>query len=279
VLARRIHDRSPRGGGPFVPVNCAALPEALVESALFGHEKGAFTGATARTAGKFEVADGGTLFLDEIGDLPADAQAKLLRVLQDSKVERVGGTQPVAVDVRVIAATNQDLEVAVAAGTFRSDLYFRLSVFPVAVPALRERAADVPLFARHFVERYARKLRRPAREVSDEALQRLLDYDWPGNVRELQNVIERAVILTAGRRVTTEAIWLPRLPRPTTTAPVAVTTLAEADRRAIRAALDAAGGRVSGPDGAADRLGTKPTTLHAKMKKLGITRPRRLSAK
>ncbi|MGD9904932.1 MAG: sigma 54-interacting transcriptional regulator, partial [Vicinamibacterales bacterium] len=281
VLARRIHDLSPRAAGPFVPVNCAALPEALVESTLFGHEKGAFTGAIARKAGKFEVADGGTLFLDEIGDLPADAQAKLLRVLQDSTVERVGGTQPIRVDVRVVAATNQDLEAAVAAGSYRSDLYFRFSVFPITLPPLRDRVTDVPLFARHFVRVFARRLRRPARDVTDEALQRLLDYHWPGNVRELQNVLERAVILTTGAKVSSDAIWLPRLPGPAVrpAGPETVTTLAEADRRAILAALDASGWRISGAAGAAERLGTKPTTLHAKMKKLGIQRPRRGSTK
>jgi len=276
VLARRIHDLSPRARGPFVPVNCAALPEALVESTLFGHEKGAFTGAIARKAGKFEVADGGTLFLDEIGDLPPEAQAKLLRVLQDSTIERVGGTQPIGIDVRVVAATHQDLEAAVAAGTYRSDLFFRFSVFPITLPPLRDRLADVPLFAAHFVRRFARKLRRPAREVAAEALQRLLDYRWPGNVRELQNVIERAVILTSGTQVSSEAIWLPRMSGPAAPGggPEMVTTLAEADRRAILAALDASGWRISGAAGAAERLGTRPTTLHAKMKKLGIQRPR-----
>jgi formate hydrogenlyase transcriptional activator len=277
VLARRIHQRSPRGHGPFVPVNCAALPEPLVESALFGHEKGAFTGAVARKAGKFEVADGGTLFLDEIGDLPLDAQAKLLRILQDSKVERVGGTQPVEVDVRLVAATNQYLESAVAAGTYRSDLYFRFSVFPITLPPLRERASDVAVFARHFVGQFARRLRRPARELADDALQRLLEYHWPGNVRELQNVIERAVILTPGAVVSSDAIWLPKPTPPAAPGADAagVTTLADADRRAILAALELASWRISGAGGAAERLGTKPTTLHAKMKKLGIRRPPR----
>ena len=276
LLARRIHDRSGRADGPFVTVNCAALPDALVESELFGHEKGAFTGAIARKPGRFERADGGTLFLDEIGDLPGDAQAKLLRVLQDSRLERVGGTATITVDVRLIAATNKDLESAIAARSFRSDLYFRLGVFPVSLPALRDRPGDIPMLARHFLQVFARKLGRPALRVSAAAMQRLLAYPWPGNVRELQNVMERAVILCNEPVVQPSEIWLPRR----RFAPPAgqardVTTLAETDRRAILAALDACGWRISGRGGAADRLGTKPTTLHAKMKKLGIRRPAR----
>jgi formate hydrogenlyase transcriptional activator len=275
LLARRIHEQSGRAAGPFVAVNCAALPDALVESDLFGHEKGAFTNAVARKLGKFELADGGTLFLDEVGELPGEAQAKLLRVLQDSKVERVGGTTPVSVDIRLIAATNTDLESALAGKSFRSDLYFRLSVFPVTLPALRERRSDVPLLARHFARMFARKLARPASEVSDQAVQRLLAYAWPGNVRELQNVMERAAILSTTTVVQPDAIWLPRrrLGPALETRPAAVTTLAEADRRAILAALEACRWRISGAGGAAEKLGAKPTTLHAKMKKLGIRRP------
>jgi formate hydrogenlyase transcriptional activator len=276
LLARRLHDRSARASGPFVAVNCAALPEALVESELFGHEKGAFTGAISRKAGRFEVADGGTLFLDEIGDLPPEAQAKLLRVLQDSRVQRIGGTQSIVVDVRVIAATNQDLESATAARTFRSDLYYRLSVFPIAIPPLRARAEDIPVLARHFLEMFARKLRRPAERLSDAAMKKLLSYPWPGNVRELQNVVERAVILSGKDTVQAESIWLPQLPasvRPRESEPVV--TLVEAERRAILAALDDTGWRISGAGGAADRLDMKPTTLHAKLKKLGIRRPSR----
>ncbi len=273
LLARRIHARSPRANGPFVPVNCAALPEGLVESELFGHERGAFTHAVARKAGKFEIADGGTLFLDEVGDLPGEAQAKLLRVLQDSTIERVGGTRPFGVNVRVIAATNHDLEDAIAAKTFRSDLFFRLSVFPITLPALRERVEDIPVFVRHLVRVFAAKLNKPAREVSSEAMALLAAYHWPGNVRELQNVIERAVILSSGPVVSPEGIWLPATAPPPATAP-SVTTLADADRRAILAALDASAWRISGARGAAEKLGTRPTTLHAKMKKLGIRRPR-----
>ncbi len=272
VVARRIHEQSPRVDGPFVAVNCAALPESLVESELFGHEKGAFTHAVARKPGKFEIADGGTLFLDEIGDLPGGAQAKLLRVLQDSKVERIGSTSPITVDVRLVAATNLDLEQAVATGAFRSDLYFRLSVFPLVLPRLRDRPSDIPILARHFLRAVGRKLSRPAVDLADAAITRLMGHSWPGNVRELQNVMERASILSPGEIVEAAAIWLPE-PRVARAEPVAVTTLADADRRAIHAALEAAQGRISGTSGAAERLGMKPTTLHARMKKLGIRRP------
>jgi formate hydrogenlyase transcriptional activator len=274
LLARTIHDQSPRSSGPFVAVNCAALPEGLVESELFGHEKGAFTNAVARTRGKFELADGGTLFLDEVGDLPGAAQAKLLRVLQDSQVERVGASAPVPVNVRIIAATNQDLEASIASKTYRSDLYFRLSVFPLRLPTLRDRASDIPLLARHFLRASARRLRRPATDLTGEAVRRLLAYPWPGNVRELQNVMERAAILTQDDLVPIEAIWLPNVTMAPTseTEEVAIPTLVEAERRAICAALDAAAWRISGAGGAADRLAMKPTTLHAKMKKLGVRR-------
>jgi len=274
LLARRIHDQSPRAAGPFVAVNCAALPEALVESELFGHEKGAFTNAIARKLGKFELADGGTLFLDEIGDLPAAAQAKLLRVLQDSKVERVGATAPVVVNVRVIAATNQNLEAAISAKTYRADLYFRLSVFPITLPTLPERRSDIPLLARHFLRVFGRTLHRPARDLTDEAMHKLLEYRWPGNVRELQNVMERAVILSTEELVPVEAIWIPEAaPTPDRPQADAMSTLVEAERYAILAALEATAWRISGAGGAADRLDMKPTTLHAKMKKLGIRRP------
>jgi formate hydrogenlyase transcriptional activator len=279
VLARRIHDRSDRARRPFVAVNCAALPDALVESELFGHEKGAFTNAIARKLGKFEIADGGTLFLDEVGDLPAGAQAKLLRVLQESKVERVGGAFPISVDVRLIAATNRDLEDAIETASFRPDLFFRLSVFPIELPPLRARASDVPLLADHFLRAFARKLGRPATRLSGGAEARLLSYDWPGNVRELQNVMERAAILSTAEEVSADTIWLPRRrPSALNTRDSSVTTLAETERRAILAALDAAGWKISGSGGAAERLGTKPTTLHAKMKKLGVKRPKRPAA-
>ncbi len=277
LLARRVHDLSPRAGGPFVAVNCAALPENLVESELFGHEKGAFTSAIVRKPGRFELADGGTLFLDEVGDLPGNAQAKLLRVLQESVVERVGGTAPVKVDVRVVAATNQDLEALIASKTYRSDLYFRLSVFPIRLPPLRSRRSDVSELASYFLQASARRLRRPARSLSADAVQRLMEYPWPGNVRELQNVMERAAILATTSVVPLDAIWLPVVGAlPAAAAGTSDTlTLVEAERHAILAALDATDWRISGGGGAAERLDMKPTTLHAKMKKLGIRRPAR----
>ena len=274
LLARFIHERSARSKGPFVPVNCAALPESLVESELFGHEKGAFTGAIARKPGKFEIANRGTVLLDEIGDLPKDAQAKLLRVLQDREVHRVGSTRPIDVDVRVIAATNQDLEHAVESHAFREDLYYRLSVFPIRIPPLRERRDDIQALADHFVKHFAAKLRKVANTVDPGAIRRLQEYDWPGNIRELQNVIERAVVLTQSTVVEADAILIhPISPSRLSPTQAHAPTFADSERNAIVAALEAAHWRVSGTDGAAHRLGLKPTTLHAKMKKLGIHRP------
>jgi formate hydrogenlyase transcriptional activator len=287
LLARALHERSRRASRPFVAVNCAALPEHLVESEMFGYERGAFTGAHMRKPGRFEIAHRGTLFLDEIGDLPANAQAKLLRVLQDGEVHRVGSTQGIRVDVRVIAATNQDLMTRVAQRSFRDDLFYRLSVFPIRVPPLRDRAGDLPLLARHLAEASARRLGKRVSAITDDALQMLSAYSWPGNVRELQNVIERAVILAQSGVVTSgdirlHAAIIPTLaaaPQPAVPAdhPPASTaaepvTLAEAERGAILRALRQAEGRISGPRGAAALLGMKPTTLHAKMKKLGVQR-------
>jgi formate hydrogenlyase transcriptional activator len=275
LLARLVHERSSRRQGPFVPVNCAALPEALVESELFGHEKGAFTGAIARKPGKFEIAHRGTVFLDEIGDLPTEAQAKLLRVLQDQQVQRVGSTRTIEVDVRVVAATNQDLEHAIGTRQFRSDLYYRLSVFPIRIPPLRERREDIEELARHFARHFSTKLRKQIDLVTPAALERLHSYDWPGNIRELQNVMERAVILTRGSAIEADAIAIAPVPHPHPSVPehVDLVTFAEAERRSILAALDLARWRVSGSGGAADLLALKPTTLHAKMNKLGIRRP------
>jgi formate hydrogenlyase transcriptional activator len=274
LLARFIHDRSSRSKGAFVPVNCAALPEALVESELFGHERGAFTGAIARKPGKFEIANRGTILLDEIGDLPKEAQAKLLRVLQDREVHRVGSTQSTAVDVRVIAATNQDLEAAVEAHSFRADLYYRLSVFPIRIPPLRERRDDIPRLAQHFVSHFAMKLKKRIERLSSSAIQRMQEYDWPGNIRELQNVIERAVVLTDATIVEPDAILMVTSSRKRVSPRRSdALTFADAERNAILAALEAAHWRVSGRGGAAERLGLKATTLHAKMKKLGVRRP------
>ena len=288
LLARALHERSRRASHPFIPVNCAALPENLVESELFGHERGAFTGAHTRKPGKFELAHRGTLFLDEIGDLPLNAQAKLLRVLQDGEVHRVGGTQPVKVDLRIIAATHQDLASKMAEGAFRGDLYYRLSVFPIRIPPLRDRTGDIPLIATHLVRQSGRRLGKRISGVTEDALNALTSYPWPGNVRELHNVIERAVILSRGDVVSIETVRLGPVeslgpavsaagapivnhgdPQPQPAAPA---TLADAERATIIQALRHAEGRVSGPGGAAALLGLKPTTLHAKMKKLGVQR-------
>ena len=206
LIARIIHDQSRRSAHPFVAVNCAALPESLVESELFGYEKGAFTGAVGRKAGKFELADGGTMLLDEISDLPAPAQAKLLRVLQEREVQRVGGTKPIPVDVRVIAATNHDLESCMRTGAFRADLFYRLSVFPICLPPLRQRPDDIPPLVRHFVGRFAERQHKPAPEIAPGVMEMLTGYGWPGNVRELQNVVERAVILARGSMITPDVI-------------------------------------------------------------------------
>jgi formate hydrogenlyase transcriptional activator len=289
LLARALHERSRRAHRAFVPVNCAALPENLVESEMFGHERGSFTGAHARKAGRFELAHRGTLFLDEIGDLPLNAQAKLLRVLQDGEVHRVGGLQPIKVDVRIVAATNQDLSTCVADRKFREDLFYRLSVFPISIPPLRDRAQDIPLLATHLAAQFANRFGKPIRGLAEDALPPLQSYHWPGNVRELQNVMERAVILATDGVIAAEHIALHRILAPVVPAPpspvgdtaqadppapreCAPATLADAERRAIIHALRQAEGRVSGPAGAAALLGLKPTTLHAKMKKLGVRR-------
>jgi transcriptional regulator with GAF, ATPase, and Fis domain len=286
MIARALHEQSRRARSPFIAVNCAALPEALVESELFGYEKGAFTGAVNRKAGKFELADRGTLFLDEIGDLPAQAQAKLLRVLQEREVQRIGSTRAVPVNVRLIAATNQDLERHMQSGQFRPDLFYRLSVFPIRLPPLRDRREDIPALVAYFLRHYADRQHKPAPRLAPGVLDRLTAYDWPGNVRELQNVVERAVILTRGSVVTDDLFQfthVPDAPEPTkvdghaaTVTPRSAGTVirfSEAERHAILRAVELAGWRISGRGGAAEILGLKPTTLHAKMKKLGIHRP------
>ena len=287
LIARAVHDGSPRCGRAFIPVNCAAMPDTLVESELFGYEKGAFTGAQNRTAGKFEAAHQGTVFLDEIGELPASAQAKLLRVLQEHEVHRVGSVKPVPVDVRVIAATNKDLATVMRDGQFRADLFYRLNVFPIRVPPLRERRSDIAALTQHFVRQFAERQHKPTPRLGEDVMERLVSYDWPGNIRELQNVIERAVILVRGDTVTMDLIALRegvREPDGISEPPVAhpsaefavsdnVIRFSDAERRALLRALDACGWRISGRGGAAELLGLKPTTMHAKMKKLGISRP------
>jgi PAS domain S-box-containing protein len=280
LIARAIHSRSPRKSRPLIKVNCAALPSGLVESELFGHERGAFTGATERRTGRFELAHGGTIFLDEVGELSPEVQVKLLRVLQEHEFERVGGSKTVKVDVRVIAATNRDLAQAVASDRFRQDLYYRLNVFPVALPPLRERAEDVALLVHYFVARYAAKIGRPISRVPQEAMQRLVAYPWPGNVRELENVIERAVILSPGPdlRVAPEVLPVPPVAPVTAPAvsPDAAATgsadLREVERQHIVATLKKTGWRIDGPQGAARLLNLNPSTLRSRMQKLGIRR-------
>ncbi len=271
VIARRIHAASNRANRPFLKVNCGALPEQLVESVLFGHERGAFTGATARHLGLFERADGGTLLLDEVAELPLPAQVKLLRVLQDGELERVGGERTIHVDVRILAATHRPLEQLVAREAFRADLFYRLNVFPLTLPPLRERLEELPALAHAILSRLSqRSSRRPPR-LSPSGLKRLQHHPWPGNIRELENVLERALLLSPG-----DTLAIPPFDAPSVAAPRPGTAerLDDALRDAIRAALDACDGRVFGPKGAALRLGLKPTTLQSKMKKLGLSSSR-----
>jgi formate hydrogenlyase transcriptional activator len=268
LIARAIHDLSGRRERTFVKLNCAAIPTGLLESELFGHEKGAFTGAIMQKAGRFELANKGTLFLDEIGDIPLELQPKLLRALQEHEFERLGGTRTIKVDVRLVAATNRDLAQMINERQFRTDLYYRLSVFPVSVPPLRERAGDIPNLVRYFTQKFARRMNKRVETISQETMDALVRYPWPGNVRELENLIERAVILT---RTSTLQIPLSELQAeaPDTASPI---TLEEAERDHIRRVLERSNGVVGGPNGAAAKLGMKRTTLQSKMKKLGIAK-------
>ncbi len=269
LVARAVHKRSRRASGAFIRVNCAAIPPSLVASELFGHEKGAFTGAVQRRLGRFEAADGGTIFLDEIGELPPEAQVSLLRVLQEREIERVGSSHPIAVDVRVLAATNRDLEAAVERGTFREELFYRLNVFPIRLPPLRERAEDIPILVEYLVDRFAKQTGKIIRNVEKQTLQRLTAYDWPGNVRELQNVIERAVVLSEGETFVIDESWLARKQRKPSTG-TAVTTLSDGEKALIEAALTETHGRVAGPRGAAAKLGIPRQTLEWKIRALQI---------
>jgi formate hydrogenlyase transcriptional activator len=270
LIARAVHNISLRCGRPFVKLNCAAIPLDLLESELFGHEKGAFTGAIAQKVGRFEMANKGTLFLDEVGDIPPALQPKLLRVLQEQEFERLGGTHTHQVDVRLVAATNRDLMKMVNRGEFRIDLYYRLNVFPVSLPPLRERREDIPDLVAHFVDLYSRRMGKQIDEIPSETLSALSSYQWPGNIRELQNIIERAVILSNDgvlpnplpKAEAQDAIVLP-----------STTTLRDSERTLILNALESVGWVIGGPKGAAAKLGVKRTTLIHKMQKLGISRP------
>jgi transcriptional regulator with GAF, ATPase, and Fis domain len=283
LLAKAIHERSPRKARAFIKVNCAALPASLIETELLGHEKGAFTGAIAAHPGRFELADGGTLFLDEIGDLAVELQSKLLRVLQDGEVQRLGSTRTRKVDVRLVAATNQDLERAMAEGRFRRDLYYRLSVFPIAIPPLRERKEDIPLIAWAFVERRQADLGRHVEQIPRDVMDALVAYDWPGNVRELENVLERALILSPGKvlRLDDPLRAPDRAAGPGAAAPAVGSPPPSASDRTfdamarghVRAVLERCGWRINGPGGAAEVLAVHPNTLRSRMKRLGLSRP------
>ncbi len=279
MIARAIHRRSKRANRAFIRVNCAAIPPTLIASELFGHEKGAFTGASQRRLGRFELADGGTLFLDEIGELPAETQSALLRVLQEREFERVGGSQSVSVDTRILSATNRNLKAAVAAGTFRQDLFYRLNVFPIHLPSLRERADDIPLLVEYLIERYAKKAGRKFRNIDKSTLRLFQDYNWPGNIRELQNVVERAVVLCDSETFSVDETWLKReLPHESSLLTAISKGIGRLDetteKEMIEAALAQTAGRVSGPSGAAALLGVPRQTLESKIANLGINKHR-----
>jgi len=278
LIARAIHKHSQRSGQAFISVNCASIPSSLSASELFGHEKGAFTGAVQRRQGRFELAHSGTIFLDEVGDLPAETQITLLRVLQERQFERVGGNRTLTTDVRVIAATNRDLTAAVAAGTFRSDLFYRLNVFPIEVPPLRKRKKDIPMLVEYFVKRYAEKAGKQIRKIDMNTLELCQSYPWPGNIRELQNIVERSVILTSGDTLSIEKAWLanPEPARQELASPLP-DTLQNQERELIETALAECKGKVAGPQGAAAKLGIPRSTLDSKIKQLKIKKHKFIS--
>lgn len=275
LIARAIHRHSQRKDGVMVRVNCGALPAGLVESELFGHEKGAFTGATARKKGRFELADNSTIFLDEVGELPIDTQTRLLRVLQEQELERVGGTDTITIDVRVVAATNRNLEEAVQKGQFRSDLYYRLNIFPIRIPPLRERTGDVPLLSSYFVRKFATRMGKKITRINRQAIEKLDSWHWPGNVRELANILERAVILCKGKEILAEHIGLNNHRMADDGQ---IPTLKEGERRLILMALEKCNGRLAGPRGAASLLGVNRSTLWSRMQRLGIMAPKSANA-
>ena len=272
LVARAIHRRSNRASRAFVSVNCSAIPRELIASELFGHEKGAFTGATQQRLGRFELASGGTIFFDEVGELPAESQIALLRVLQEHEFERVGGTRPIRTDVRVIAATNRDLQAAIGVGSFRSDLFYRLNVFPIEIPALRERKEDIRLLVEYFIDRYARKTGKNFATVEKKTLGLLESYPWPGNIRELQNVIERSVIVCETENFSVDESWLSQQPSNGRTESQLDLSekVAAQEKEIIEAALRESQGRVFGPSGAAAKLGIARSTLESKIRSLKI---------
>jgi transcriptional regulator with GAF, ATPase, and Fis domain len=274
LVARAIHRRSRRSSRAFVSVNCAAIPRDLIASELFGHEKGSFTGALQRRLGRFELAEGGTIFLDEVGELPAGTQIALLRVLQEHEFERVGGTRSIQTNVRVIAATNRNLQAAIAAGTFRSDLFYRLNVFPIDMPPLRERREDIPVLVEYFVDHCARKVGKNIQRITKESVDLLRSYPWPGNIRELQNVIERSVIMCETENFSLDKTWLAQQPLATEPKiPLGLSEkLAAQEKKMIEAALSESGGQVFGPSGAATKLGIARSTLESKIRSLKISK-------
>ena len=268
LFATQIHELSARHARTMVRVNCAAIPATLLESELFGREKGAFTGALSRQVGRFELADHSTIFLDEIGDLPVDVQVKLLRVLEEHQIERLGNPKPIRVDTRIIAATHRNLEQRISEGTFREDLFYRLNVFPIQVPPLRERAEDIPLLVQRFVEEFSKTFAKRIDTIDKDNLAALQLYSWPGNIRELRNVVERAMITATGRRLT-----IP-VPQSSAAATKRSPKLADVEKEHIRAVLETTGWRIRGAGGAAERLGLAPTTLETRLAKLGLRRPK-----
>ena len=268
LIARAIHSVGSRSDRPLVKVNCAALPESLIESELFGHEKGAFTGAVSKKIGRFELANGGSIFLDEIGDLPINLQIKLLRVLQENEIDRVGGIKSIKVDVRVIAATNRNLDKAIQKNEFREDLFYRLNVFPIRIPPLRERKEDIPLLVKHFIAKYSTRVGKNVETVTQQVIDQLVNYNWPGNIRELENIVERAVVLSSGKNLII-GDWLKQ---EITNNDNEILSLEEVEKQHIEKILELTNGRVSGDSGAAKILDINPQTLVSRIKKLGIKR-------